>query len=53
MNDVVNLIRLKRDADSVGLSELERETRERFEKSGNIAWFKMGRLFLVLPQQEK
>lgn len=32
MNDVVNLIRLKRNADSVGLSELEREARERFEK---------------------
>ena len=32
MNDVVNLIRLKRDADSACLSELEHEARERFKK---------------------
>ncbi|UUO24654.1 hypothetical protein FGD67_16570 [Colwellia sp. M166] len=31
MNDVVNLIRLKRDADSAGLRELESQAKERFE----------------------
>ena len=31
MNDVVNLIRLKRDSDSAGLRELESQAKERFE----------------------